>query len=84
MSEELGLKYQKEERATYLRERFTRAECKNTKKIQKCKATQTKTTPRILPTSTVLAHPEKCGFSTQNAICGHMNNELMALPTVFA
>jgi hypothetical protein len=31
-----------------------------------------------------LAHPEKCGFSPQTASCGHMNNALMALLTVFA
>jgi hypothetical protein len=47
-------------------------------------ATQTKKTLRLLPTSTVLAHPEKCGFSAQNASCGHKNNELIALPTLFA
>jgi hypothetical protein len=80
MREELGLKYKKEERVTYLKRGFTRAERKNTKQNPKMQATQTKKTPGILPTSTVLAHPEKCGFSAQNASCGHMNNALMAPP----
>ena len=84
MREELGLKYKKEERATYLKRDLQEQNAKIQKKNTKMQATQTKKTPRILPTSTVLAHPEKCGFSAQNASCGHLSNGLMALPTVFA
>ena len=83
MREELGLKYKKEERATYLKRDLQEQNAKIQKKNPKMQATHTKKTPRILPTSTVLAHPEKCGFSAQNASCGHLNNALMALTTVF-
>jgi hypothetical protein len=83
MGEELGLKSIKEKRATYLKGDLQEqnAKIRNNLKMQ---ATQIKKTPRILPTSTVLAHPEKSGFSAQNASCGHMNDALMALPTIFA
>ena len=83
MSEELGLKYQKQERATYLKERFKRAECKIRKKSKNAGDTDeedSKDTPYI----SGFTHPEKCGFSAQNASCGNLNNALMARPTVFA
>ena len=38
----------------------------------------------MLTASIVAAHLEKYGFSAQLASCGHMENVLMAGPTVFA
>jgi hypothetical protein len=57
--------------------------CKKIKN-KKMQATQRKKTPRIIPASIALAHPDKCGFSQQTASCGHLKNALMALPAVFA
>jgi hypothetical protein len=64
------------------KEIFTKAECKNPKN-PKLQATLTKKAPRILPASSVLTHPEKCGFGVQIASCGHNKNALTAIRTAF-
>ena len=55
-------------------ERFTKAECKNSKP-PKLQTTLTKTLT-ILPAFAVLVHPENCGFSAQIAKLWSVRNAL--------
>jgi hypothetical protein len=82
MNEELGLKYEKDKRATFLK----RDSQKQKAKIKKSRNAGDTDEEDSEDASClyVLAHPEKCGFNTHAASCGHVKNALMALPTVFA
>jgi len=82
MNYELGLQNKKRKRATYLKRGSQQPKAKiNFKKIN---ARLTKKISRITPASVVLSYPKRCVFSAQIARCGHGENALMAVPTVFA
>jgi hypothetical protein len=71
MSEELGLQYKKEKHVTNAERDLQEQNAKIRKQNPKMQATQTKKTLKILPTSTVLTLPEKCGFSTECKLRSH-------------
>ena len=64
-----------------MHKKCTKAES-NYKKNPKMQTRLTNKIPRKIPASFLLTYLDKCGFSTLIAICGHVENALLAVTKV--